>query len=120
MCLCAFARLWVLYDDACPAHFTARSRSKSFAVIFQEVGDKICVGIDHSTHSVAFVDGDRVSNFVFDQVYDQNSSQEELFNEAVVPIVCIRAAHGCDVFECPLVRCIGCSQPCTTSKCSDD
>ena len=67
-------------------------------MIFQEVGDKICVGIDHSTHSVAFVDGDRVSNFVFDQVYDQNSSQEELFNEAVVPIVCIRAAHGCDVF----------------------
>ncbi len=67
-------------------------------MILQEVGDKVCVSTEKEAHSISTSDGDRVSNFVFDQVYDQNSSQEELFNEAVVPIVCIHAAHGCDVF----------------------
>ena len=52
-----------------------------------EATDAQCVVVDHESNSITLKADSREQAFTFDRVYDTKASQEELFKEAVVPIV---------------------------------
>ena len=54
---------------------------------FQEAGDEQCVTVDHQSNTIQLKSEGKEQTFTYDRVYGQDASQEELFKDAVVPIV---------------------------------
>ena len=52
-----------------------------------EASDNDIVVCDDETNTITLKEDDRNQAFTFDRVYDQNASQEQLFQDCVVPIV---------------------------------
>jgi hypothetical protein len=53
----------------------------------QENGERTSVIVEEETNTISTTENDRTSSYVFDRIYDESSQQEELFLDAVAPIV---------------------------------